>query len=289
MQGVVRLKCPGLAELLDFEQLRVDRSRRVADTLEEREADLLVQVPWREPELAARHPTWLHILTEHQSGPERNLSYRIAYHRQAIWDRTYHAWNQGQAPSPLRLPIVVPLLVYTGAQAWRPPGLWELMDGPQYWARQFTPANPLLVLSLPEESPDHLRQAGPMGWLLALLQAAYADADTFARVWRETATQFAVAPTEQWPLWRKQILFMLYLLSHYRPTAEQQPLAEYLAQTIVQPELHEEVITMNKTLGPNIYELGQLRALQRVVLLQGRPSSSSLCCACWRLRIGRTW
>ena len=45
MQGVVRIKCPELAELLDFEQLRVDRSRRVADTLEEREADLLVQVP----------------------------------------------------------------------------------------------------------------------------------------------------------------------------------------------------------------------------------------------------
>jgi hypothetical protein len=63
-----------LAGLLDFERMQVDRSRRVSDTLEERETDLLVQVPWSDPELAVRHPTWLHIITEHQSAPSASCS-----------------------------------------------------------------------------------------------------------------------------------------------------------------------------------------------------------------------
>ena len=74
------------------------------------ESDLLFSVE-REPAAA---PVLLYVLLEHQSSPDRRIRLRVLNYCVQVWER----WRQTHKDER-RLPLIVPLVLYHGAQPWQ--------------------------------------------------------------------------------------------------------------------------------------------------------------------------
>ena len=99
-----------LADTLKWSTLTHQSGRFVADDWRGKEADLLFSVQREGTET----PVLVYVLLEHQSTPDQWLRLRLLGYCVQVWQR----WRQ-QHESEERLPLIVPLVFYQGAQRWR--------------------------------------------------------------------------------------------------------------------------------------------------------------------------
>lgn len=148
LQDVLRILEPSLAERLDFRRAtRVNRSFVPAD-LEKQEGDLLFRVPYRRARTGAR-AVWVYVLLEHQSRRDPEMALRLLLYMAQLWDTQHREWQDARAPARARrLLPVVPIVFYTGREAWKPPlRLAGLMDLPEE-IESFVPRWETLFLNL---------------------------------------------------------------------------------------------------------------------------------------------
>ncbi len=118
--GLLRVYVPGwLAETLDWSSLTLMPASYVDDELRASESDLLFAVEQR-PGAAEpgeeRRSLRLYLLFEHQSTPDRMMSFRLLKYCCGIWDDFLRSDEGKERPE---LPPIVPLVFYQGESSWR--------------------------------------------------------------------------------------------------------------------------------------------------------------------------
>ena len=76
---------------VDFGRAVVESRTFVSELLRERESDVLVRVPFRDP--AASKEITICVLVEHQSSVDAVMAVRILTYMVEIWHRELRAWN----------------------------------------------------------------------------------------------------------------------------------------------------------------------------------------------------
>ena len=109
--SLLRSCVPGpLAGTLNWSTLTHQSGRFVADDWRGNETDLLFSVE----RVSTQTPVLVYVLLEHQSTPDRWLRLRLLGYCVQVWQQ----W-QRQHTEEERLPLLVPLVFYQGAQRWR--------------------------------------------------------------------------------------------------------------------------------------------------------------------------
>ena len=128
---IVRIVASELVELIDFNQLSLNRSfvpdnrtgvtSYLAFHCSESETDELL----------------IYILIEHQSTVDSTMGFRVLFYMIQIWDSQRREWESNNVPkSQWRFRSILPILFYTGEQRWHTPlTLNAMMDIPDMFSR----------------------------------------------------------------------------------------------------------------------------------------------------------
>ncbi|MEI8123397.1 MAG: Rpn family recombination-promoting nuclease/putative transposase, partial [bacterium] len=137
---------PGfLVGLLDWRTLHISPVPGINSGLGENRGDLIYRISFK------NNPRDLCIFValEHQSSPERWMAFRLLEYCVLIWKFFLSA-----KPSPKRLPVIVPLVVYIGKRRWNAPlTLHELLDAPLGVIENLGPILPACGYLLADLSP----------------------------------------------------------------------------------------------------------------------------------------
>ncbi|MCX4240772.1 Rpn family recombination-promoting nuclease/putative transposase [Paraliomyxa miuraensis] len=142
---------PALVSRLDWSSLRHVPGSYIDPKLRPRHSDILYSIALARsdpgPELgsdpttadAEADPTLprtvlVYVLMEHQSSPQRMMAWRLLQYACRVWER-----YERQHPKTIEsLPLLVPLLLYQGADGWAEPRrLSELLDVPPELLAEF--------------------------------------------------------------------------------------------------------------------------------------------------------
>jgi predicted transposase YdaD len=102
-------------------ELRCVLPASIVEEMRHRQADLLFRAPLRD---GPGH-SYLYVLLEHQSEPDRLMPYRMLGYVQRIWDAIVR-----DEPGRMSLPPVIPVVVHHGEAGWSAPrSLHALVEG----------------------------------------------------------------------------------------------------------------------------------------------------------------
>src|SRR5205807_3930762 len=139
----------------------------------------------------------------HQSRRDPQMPLRLLRYMTQLWDLQQREWEDAKTPArSRRLLPVVPVVFYTGRQAWRAPvRLADMMDLPQE-LQAFVPGWETLFLNLHRTPPETLtRFATAVGWALRVLQAEREPLAELERVSREAMAGLEGLSAEQRGQW----------------------------------------------------------------------------------------
>jgi predicted transposase/invertase (TIGR01784 family) len=110
---------PRIVRLLDLKRLAIEKESFVDAKLRQHFSDLLVRV-----RLRGRGEAYVYILLEHKSAPEEWVALQLLRYVTHAWERL----RQGRGG---KLPVIIPVVFYHGAAAWRvSPRLSDLLAEP---------------------------------------------------------------------------------------------------------------------------------------------------------------
>jgi predicted transposase YdaD len=160
---------------IDLSTLALVPGSFVDEELQHAHADLLFTVDVR-----AGGEALLYVLFEHQSTFDPWLPLRLLRYMLRIWER----WQQ-EHPGAVRLPIVLPVVLHHGEEAWTAaPALASVLDAsPELLASTWplVPHFQFLLDDLAEQSPEALA-ARPLASLSRLVQLALWASRSLARL-----------------------------------------------------------------------------------------------------------
>jgi len=241
-----------LAEVLDWPTLAPCPGNFVDSALRERYTDVLFSVTWR-----GGGEALLYILFEHQSTSDRRMAFRCLRYLVRIWER----WLTDH-PHAETLPVIVPVVLYHGAQPWSAPVAFDaLLDIPEAVRPAIAPhllQFAYLVDDL-SEIPDHRLRARAMTALGRLVEACFKHARTrpdlleILSSWADVVREVVRAPNGLEAL----ALVMRYILlvnDHVEPEALQAFL-----ERVAGPEAKDIVMTA----GERLIQQGEARGIQQ--------------------------
>lgn len=131
----------------DISTLRIEKTSFITEFFEDKEADLLYSV-----KLLDSRTAYLYLLCENQDRPDKMMAFRLLdYQVQIIKDHI------GQHPND-PLPVVFPLVLYTGKQPWTAPmDIYPLFGEQEPLARSFW-LKPYTLIDLHRMSDEILKQ-----------------------------------------------------------------------------------------------------------------------------------
>ncbi len=140
-------------------------ARFVSSEWHDSESDLLFSVE-REPDAA---PVLLYVLLEHQSSPDRWIRLRVLNFCVQVWERWRHKDER-------RLPLIVPLVLYHGAQPWQHEREFaELFtDAPPQW--RWVPRFEHLLVDLARQNAESVPGAPAARLAQVAMMAAFRQA-----------------------------------------------------------------------------------------------------------------
>lgn len=262
-RGLLQILEPSLAETLDFGRAeRINRSFIPAD-LHKQESDLIFRVPF----VTGADDTaevWVYVLLEHQSRPDPEMALRVLSYMLQLWEAQRREWQDAhRSAEQRRLPPVVPIVFYTGEDAWNSPiQLLQMMDAPDALAR-FVPQWETLFLNLRRTSPEALTQMGTaVGWALRVLQAEQEPLAALERVLSEAMQQLETLSEDLQGQWLRVMWYFLLLSFHRRPREEYAILSEEIKQQASASKfrVREEINVMSQTMAEYVQEQAAERA-----------------------------
>jgi predicted transposase YdaD len=243
---------PAVAEALDWPTLAPCAGNFVDPVLRERYTDVLFSVTWR-----GAGEALVYVLFEHQSTSDPRMAFRLLRYLVRIWERWLTDHPRAEA-----LPVIVPVVLYHGAEPWSAPLAFDaLLDIPDAVRPAVAPH--LLQLSylvddLSGASDEQLRERA-MTALARLVAACFKHARTRADFleilsgWAGVVREVVSAPHGLEAL-ALVVRYILLVNDHVEP----EKLQAFL-ERVAGPEAKDAVMTA----GERLIQQGEDRGIQK--------------------------
>ena len=152
---------PSVAAMLDLGSLHLEPDRYVDERLSDQRSDLLYSVA-----LAGGGRGFVYVLFEHKSYADPHVAVQLLRYMGAIWDQ-YLKGEDASGGGIRRLPLIIPLVFYHGADRWEPRRLGTLMASVPEALGEYVPDFEFVVSDFSAPGSPEFR-GGPL--LRALLQ-----------------------------------------------------------------------------------------------------------------------
>jgi predicted transposase/invertase (TIGR01784 family) len=252
-RGALRSAVPvAVAEALDWPSLVPCAGSFIDPVLSGRHTDLLFSVAWR-----GGREALVYLLFEHQSTSDDLMAFRLLRYLVRIWER----WRADH-PRAKALPIIVPVVLYHGAEAWSAPVAFEaLFDLPDAVRPALAPHLVRFTYLLDDLSqiPDDRLRARAMTALGRLVEACFKHARTRPDLieilsgWADVLREVVSTPDGLEAL----ALVMRYILvvnDHVEPQALQAFL-----ERVAGPDAKDTIMTA----GERLIQQGEERGIQQ--------------------------
>ncbi len=259
VRALVELVAERIAHLLDFSRLTVLNRDFLSDTLREQEADLVFSVPFRET--STDKELIIHILIEHQSGPDKEMWFRFLGYMYNLWVTERQRWTEMEVTGEdRRLSPILPILFYTGEHSWNHPlAPISLMDLPEALV-PFVPTFNVLLLDVKQTAPAELTRTGhPLGWLLTVLQKEMASQEELTETLVTALTGLDALDVGQTDQHRRAIIYLASLIYHRRSPEER----ETLIQVVDAHSRGMEVVTMLQSMAEVTFQQGREQGIEQ--------------------------
>jgi predicted transposase YdaD len=265
-QSQLRALLPAdLLAAMDLDSLEVRPSDLIdaaRNGLRETPCDRLYAVRLREREAL------VYVLHEHQSTPDPLMSYRLLRYMLRIWERWLEAERQRTGRRPVRLPAIVPVVLYHGVKAWNvPQDFLDLIDLPPESlpaARKHLPSFEFVLDDLSQRSDAELRARGApaLASITLLLFKHGRRGEDLVALWRSFADLLReLAEAQDWAVGLEAVARYTHLVGEVRPAA----LSEIVEAAMGQ-DASEVVETTGERLIREGREQGVLEGERRVLL-----------------------
>jgi predicted transposase YdaD len=255
VRDLISLTPTPLRDRLDFSRMRVDPTSYIAADYRHLASDLVLQVPFRAGR--GRHSITVYILIEHQSEADPLMRLRVLDYVVQIYKRQVRDWL-ARHPSlkGFRLAPVLPVVLYTGTSSWPGlPRLEELVEQGKKFVDLLPEIEPLFV-NLPGLAAATLEGAGPLGWVLELMQQRQARPQAFQELLRRVVARLEAMPARERTRWLELLSYLQALVYHDRERAEREGLREVIVAS-VRTDKRREVETMTQTIADALREEGR--------------------------------
>jgi Putative transposase, YhgA-like len=266
---LMTLTATRLHDRMDFARMTVDPTSYIAADYRHLASDLVLRVPFRVA--SGRRTLTLFILIEHQSEPDPLIGLRVVDYVVQIYKRQARNWLAGQRSlKGFLFDPVLPVVLYTGLSSWPAlPRVAELVKEGQEFVALIPDLDPLYV-NLPEVAPAMLEGAGPLGWVLELIQQRQARPQEFRALVVRVVRRLEEMPARERLRWLELLSYIRALVYHDREPSEQDELREVIAGSVRTDEHRREVEDMFRSGADVLIEQGRqegaVRALQRALV-----------------------
>ena len=266
------------ADAIDYDRLQVDPTTYVQRDFRHLESDVVLRGPLRRRKL----DLLIYILIEHQSEPDRLMSFRVLEYVVAIYRGQLREWGQQHTSlHDFVFQPVLPLVLYTGSRPWKSVGRFaDLVAG----GLDFSPLAPVLEpIFLPlRDTPDSqlVSAGGSFGQVLRLVQQRHARGPAFRSLLGQVVQTLEGMPEAERLRWLDLLSYIHALLYHEREDA---PAMQQVIEDSVQTDPHRlEIRNMGKSYAEVLKEEGRNEGLlksRRETLLRllrikfGEPSA----------------
>ena len=262
LRDLLRILSVEIADSLDFDKAVRHNRSFIPEDLYKKEADMLYKVPFLE---GGGHVI-IYLLIEHQSAPDRIMGLRFFGYMAEIWGEQLRLWQDIRSPKPpLTLNTIIPILLYTGEEAWKTPvSLIPLMNLPSL-LEDFVPQYKILSLQLRSLSTEELTDTGSVfSWLLNTLKFSKAPFNELSEKIDLAVTALEKLHDSNIEEWKRGLRFLLLLIRHKRVKSERAPLFDQVSEAI---DIHhrKEVADMILTDAQELMHEGE-----KLGLLKGR-------------------
>ena len=244
-----------LRAICDLSTLKLESGSFVEENLRAYYSDVLYSL-----KTAAGHG-YIHVLIEHQSTPDRHMAFRLMRYAVAAMQRHLDAGHK-------KLPLVIPVLFYTGRRSPYPYSTdWlQEFDDPALAGRLYGAPFPLVdVTVIPDEEIMHHRSMAA----LTLLQKHIHRRDLADLLDRLAATLMAGHLTGQ------QLVSLINYLVQAGETDDAEAFVRNLAQKV--PQHEDELMTIAQQLEQKGVDKGRIEGkmeVARKLLENGIPLES---------------
>ncbi len=151
----VKLIFGNVADSLDIAHATQLNRSMIGENLHKNEVDLLYSVPFQD----GTRRELIILLIENQSKPDALMPVRVARYMSSVWYRLLSG-DDGKKPvrSVAKLQVIVPVVLYTGKDSWRPRGLRQLLNPPAVLAG-YVPEFDILTLNINDVDEPILHQS----------------------------------------------------------------------------------------------------------------------------------
>ena len=258
VRGLVQIIAPDIEIFLDFSRITYQKRSFISKSLQERESDVLLSVPFQEDTDATDTDALLiYILIEHQSTVDRTMGFRLLSYMVQIWESQRREWETAKVPENERcLQPILPILLYTGDRPWTVPvSLTTLMDVPEILER-FVPSFDTLFLGVKETEAEALTRSGhPLGWLLRVLQKEHSEQTEIGEALADAVSHLALVDEDFAPQIAEALRYFVQLIFHRRSLNERDALVDIIRQHI---QDDKELETMAQTTAEFLIEQGKV-------------------------------
>ena len=254
LKDLMKIVAEDIAEKLDFSMaVRLNRSF-IPQDLYKQEADMLYSIPF----LLEEGEVLIYLLLEHQTEPDAIMGFRFLSYLVDMWKEQVRIWHDRPKPRPpISLTPIVPILLYTGEDAWtRSIDLSSLMSLPRQ-LESFIPQYELLRLNLRDlQTEDLLESKTAIASILHVLKFANAPIRELTIAIKQAVVSLENLPPQQQE-WRRAMHYILLLIRHKRRPAERSGLFEQVTDAVTERR-RNEVIEMFQTDAQYLEEKGRV-------------------------------
>ncbi len=264
LRGLLEIIGSDLASSLDFSKVERVNTTFVADNLREQESDLVFLLPFRDTDATE---VLIYILIEHQSTRDPVMGFRLLFYMCQVWDQQRQQWVSENVPkSEWRFRPIIPVVFYTGSQAWKPtpPSLEALMDVPQALLR-FLPRFETLFLSVKTEPDANLvKTDSPFGWLMTVFKHEDApETAVFVSALERLGEHLGTLSDSERGAW-EQAIYYLYLLVFYRRSVdERSTLEKILSEHQKALKLSEQEVELMQSMAEHYLQQGIQQGIEQ--------------------------
>ncbi len=243
LQAFLQIVCPDIVNQIDFTKAQKLPESYITDILREQRTDVTYLAPFQ----GRRKIFTLCIHIEHQSKPEKIMSYRMSLYTHLIWDKQRQEWEGKKAKKGERkFYTILPIVFYTGSVTWKRLRSLREVINPHSPFGEFVPQYVPIFKSL-SDIPDGelVANDNAFGWAMRLLKKVKIPKTEFATELEGAVSCLSKVASDY--QWRKLTQYLVLLIRHRRSKTESEEFLSLAENLTTRSKRKEEVREMAMT------------------------------------------